>query len=224
MLITSLSLHSEEVITLFLQPYPKFKTRKKLLSKAKKYALPGYLSKQAIKDVTRTDIVAGIPASYAGFVTISNFNGELTFPRKHEKPLVYVVITRKITPININDATIHHWEFEENTPAEMYRVEKEEDPATGIFYWQITPEEIPENKIIPLESIIIFASPHNVYVPTGTTLAEKGPHLILPDIYVKPAIKKSQNALYILYVRHFFGPMKQILKKEDKRRTTHLTY
>jgi len=210
-------------LTLFFREYPEFvKEPTNFADKKNKFAHPNYMQTQKIKDFIDPNIANGIFATYAGFLVASNADGQISFPLKHGpkqgKPpyaeTVHLVITNRVTPIMKNMTTIDHWEMEEKTPAAMYKIERMKDAGNDILYWNVTEEKIPQDKVIPFDAILIFAKPNAFYVPLGIVLAEDTPNLHLPDIYVKPEINKLSNALYVLYLRHFFGPVRHALKKE----------
>jgi hypothetical protein len=219
------NIQAEAQITFFFRPYPEFAfTDEDTAKTCKKCANPDYSSRQVIKGLIDQNLVSGIYATYGGFIASSSADGQIAFPRKHEAPLVHLVETTRITPITMNSTTIAHWQLEDKVPATLYKVERQQDDATGIYFWDVTKEEIPNNKQLPLTSILIFAKPDNLYIPTGITVTDDTPNLHLPDIYVKPEINKVSNAFYVLYLRHFFGPVKNALKKEKKQYAINLTY
>jgi hypothetical protein len=205
-------------ITFFVREYPEFvKEPTNFNEKKDKISHPSYPHAQKIKALIDPDIANGIFATYGGFLVISSPDGQISFPVGHDwtdKPTVFLVITNRVTPIMMNSTTIHHWEMEEKTPAAMYKMVRTKEAGNDIVFWDVTTEPLPENRIIPNTSILIFAKPDTIYVPTGIVLAEDTPNLHLPDIYVKPEINKLSNALYVLYLRHFFGPVRRALKKE----------
>lgn len=212
----NLNLLGETLITVFLKPYPELITQEKAAHTAEKIAKPGYASKTVIKSLIDKNLISGIFATYAGYITQSDADGQISFPRETVSPIVYLVTTPRITPMNINDTTIHHWDFEEKTPISMHKMERKKDPTTGAVFWHVTEQSVPENQVVPMASILIFAKPKYIHIPQGITLTKDTPNLHLPDIYVKPGINKLGNALYVLHIRHFFGPMKRALKKEKK--------
>lgn len=216
------SLLAEQLIVEFLKPYPEItaKDTKKLANKLDKVGKP---SRYRAKRIFMPNL-AGIFATYGGFLDISNMLGEITFPRKHTKPFVYLIITTKMTPIVIAGNTIHHWELEEDEPVEVYKFEQLYDEEFNTHYWIATQEPIPTNNIIPLESIAIFLDPKYVYVPLGITLFKESPHLILPDIYIKPGFDLNGQALYILNLTHYFGSIIPLYKKDKDRFSRQLTY
>lgn len=210
------NIYSDAIITFFMRPYPQIPDKyeqNKLTNKLKR----GKTTTYTINTILQLPLVAGIFSTYAGYLTASDINGQTIFPRKHEDPLIYLLITNRITPIMITHNTIHHWELEEGTPAALYTIERKFDEKTGIYFWDMQATDLPKNNRIPLESITIIAQPKNVYVPLGITLSNNNPQLILPDIYIRKGIMKLTNALYILNLRNFFGSLTVEYKKEPTR-------
>ena len=216
-------LNAEQLITLFLKPYPVVSAQaasEKLAPKLDKFGkLANVQSKRNIPAS-----VSGIFATYGGFLTVSDLNGEISFGRKHSTPSVYLLITEKISPIISAGNTISHWELEEDAPASMYRMEQKWDTQLKIHFWEVTQEPLPLNKRVPLESLTLFADPKYIYVPLGISLYQESPHLILPEVYVKQGINLTADALYVLNLTHYFGSIIPFYKKEKTRYTRHLTY
>ncbi len=214
-------------INLFFKPYPEFTVSdEENLKTSKKFSRPDYTSKFIIKDFIDPNAVNGIFATYKGFINTSNPDGQIIFPRKQEEPIVHLIVTTRLTPIMMNNTTIAHWELEENVPAAMYKFERIKDEVSDMFIWKVSKEELPEKGIIPtyhFDYIHIFAKPENIYVPLGATVTKDGENLLLPDIYVKPEINKMSNALYVLYMRHFFGPIRKEVMKEKTHYRVILT-
>ena len=112
--------------------------------------------------------------------------------------------------------TIHHWELNKGEPVKIILAEQKEDHETGLLYWDLQEAPIPVDNVIPLASITILARPENIYIPLGATVTNPSPHLLLPDIYVKPGINKIAEALYMLNLNLFFGTL-SIQYKLDKK-------
>jgi len=202
-------------ITLFAREYPIFvKGKTDFAHKQVKFINPNYPHIQKIKELLNPDITNGIFATYHGYLALSAPDGQISFPLWHPDPVVHLVITDRVTPIMMQSNTVHHWEIEEKTPASMYKLARTKDPNSDLFFWNVTEEKIPDNLIIPFDAILIFAKPDTIYVPTGIVLAQDSPNLHLPDIYVKPEINKLSNALYVLYLKHFFGSIRRSIKRE----------
>lgn len=218
------NLMADPQITFFLKPYPQFIVSEEDAHKTcQKCKLPDYSSRQKIKGLIDQSLVGGIFATYGGFITVSSGDGQISFPRKHEAPLIHLIATTRVTPITMNTTTIAHWELEEKTPAAMYKIERNHDAQSNLYFWDINQEDLPKDQQIPITSLLIFAKPDSIYVPIGITITDDTPNLHLPDIYVKPEINKLSNALYILHLRHFFGPVKTLLKKEKTQYAIQLT-
>ena len=208
---------ADAVVTFFLRPYPIIMDKKECELLVEKLKRPGRIAKYCVYGLIDTSITIGIFATYAGYLNASDPDGRIIFPRKHTKDFVKLLVTNKITPIIMAENTIHHWEIEKGTPATMYHVERKQDLATELFYWSVMPVDLPANNRVPREAVVLLAKPHHVHVPIGITLASDNPNLLLPDIYVKKGIAAISNALYLLNLRHFFGQLGVMLKKEKGR-------
>lgn len=217
------SLKAEQLITLFLKPYPEISEKPGSQKLAPKLNRPGKISSNRSKHILPAS-VSGIFATYGGFLTVSDLNGALSFPRKTIKPLMYLLITEQLTPIVRSANTISHWELQEGVPAALYLMEQKYDEEIKISYWDVSQVPLPENNRVPLESIALFADPKYVYVPLGVSLLKESPHLILPDIYIKKGINLTAMALYILNLTHYFGSILPLYKKQPDRYELHLTY
>lgn len=209
--------YSDTTISFYFQPYPYTQE-----STANRLAKPGKIAKHILEGITNHNPVTGIFASYAGYLDVSNTNGLIMFPRKHENPALHLVISHKIIPIAMMSNTIHHWELDKDTPADIFLVERTQDPATKLFYLKVTKEQRPKDNIIPLESLIIIAKPDKVEIPLGITLTQDQPNLVLPDIYIKKGLNYTGNALFMVKISHLFAPVKTTYKKEEKRYLSHI--
>lgn len=208
---------ADNVITFFLRPYPAEESTEQAQDTANKLEYPKKLARHHIEGIVERNPIAGIFSTYAGFIEASNVNGQILFPRKHTQPKVNLIITNKLTPIMMFSQTVHHWELEEIAPAAMYTIERKQDEETNQFYWDVQEAKVPKDYIIPLESIVIIAKPHYIYVPTGITLTDDSPNLVLPNIYVKRGINIIANSLYMLNLMHLFGhPVTQYKIGKDR--------
>lgn len=214
-------IQAEQLIVLFLKPYPIVANQAATEKLQKKLGTPGKLARHLSKQVLNHDI-AGVFATYGGFLQASNLLGEITFPRTG--PFIYFIVTEQLTPIIMSGNTIHHWELEEGVAAQMYKMEQKTDPVTHIHFWDVSQEALPANNQIPLESIALLANPKYVYIPLGISIFKESPHLILPDIYIKKGINLTANALYILNLAQYFGPLIPLYKKDTAGYRQQLTY
>ena len=213
---------AQALISFFIRPYPHFPEYCQEVSK--KLQKPGNIAKTCLYGLLDYNLVAGVASVYWGWLTISDDNGQISFPREHPTTSLKLLVTNRITPNIIGGNTLHHWELEQGTPAVMYTAEQKQDEETKLFYWDIQETTLPENRRISTDTIFILAKPHNVYIPTGLTVSKESPHLLLPDIYVKKGIKLVSNILYILNVKHFFGQLHTLYEKKPSRYSTRLIY
>jgi hypothetical protein len=213
-------LQAQPVMTFFMRPYLTAPTDENYEQMATKLAKPGHIARRngAIRNFA---IVSGIFSTYAGYLAMSNSFGQTIFPLKHSLPLVYFVVTPKITPIMMAGNTIHHWEIEQNSPAQIYKVERHHLEPDNIYYWQVDAVPLPDKNILPPISITILARPKDIVIPEGMTLTNDAANLLLPDIYIRKTINKEANALYLLNIKHFFGQLHPLYKRDVTRYLTH---
>lgn len=202
------------LISFFMLPLPTMPNEKKAMKKVRKLTRPGKLAKYTLKSVADSYLVSGIFCTYGGYLTISDLNGQVSFPRRHKDPKVNVIITKHIIPIIMLNNTIHHWELENGIPANSYIVERKQEEEIETFFWDIYSTNLPKDNIIPVKSIVIIADPKYVIVPTGITITKKSDQHILPDIYVKRNINKTANILYTLGINTFFQTTDPKYKKD----------
>jgi hypothetical protein len=221
--LISFSLQSQEkaphIITFFFLPLsraPRQFTQEKL---DRTLATPGALSHSLLKrSLTQNYSVSGICVVYAGFSYFSDNNGQVMFPRQNLKPLVKLMVTQSIKPIfypniPIPTSTVHHWELNQPANASFYKIELIQTNDQQDVGWQASELPIPKKGRIPDDTIIIFADPKTVVLPTG--IVKPSPHtahFLLPDIYVTPQISPALSALRFLKVRRYFSPLRMVYK------------
>jgi hypothetical protein len=205
--------HASSSIILSLRPYPEQKVapQEKLSSDMK---TPGKLTKKILKNYgMKPGGTEGVLATYMGFVAVSSVDGQISFIRNHKNPGVTILISQVIEPIMMLSNIVHHWEIKPDVPARMYTMQRIQDEETKLYYWDTQEVTLPENRRISLETIVIFAKPDNIVVPTGITLTEGGPQLVLPTIYTRKGFNLVPRSLVFLKIRHFFGPQSYTIKK-----------
>jgi len=178
---------------------------------------PGKIASQQLHSSLKKNIASGIFSTYSGFLSTSDLNGETEFPRKHEETKVELVITDKITPNIITENTVHHWDLVPGVPTEIYSMERKLDEKTQLYYWDTKKIPLPANGRVSRFAIVIIAKPEDIYVPTGATVANNKPNLVLPTIYVKKGIKIYSSTLYVLNLKNFFGPITREYKPAEKK-------
>ncbi len=211
-------LSADPIISFFFREYPVEQRASSLLTQLKK---SHGIAKQTLQGIMNPHPVAGIFSSYFGFLNVSDYNGQTTFPRKQSRPVLDIIITSKITPIIMFQHTVSHWELVPGTPATMYHAELKEDPDTQLSFWDIEKSALPADNHIPVQdALIIIAKPENIIVPTGITPLHPSANLTLPDMYVKPGIQTARNALYVLNISFLFRPIDLLYKKEKTKYET----
>lgn len=218
-LLCEVKITADPIISFFFREYPAApKPAPLMLNTLKK---PHGIAKQSLNGIIHHNAVSGIFSTYFGFLNASDVNGQTTFPRKQSKPVLEIIVTNRITPVMMFQATVSHWELIPGIPAAMYHVEQKEDPDTKLIFWDIQKVALPADNRIPLqEALIIIAKPQNVIIPTGITLTEPSANLNLPDMYVKQSIQTIRNALYVLNLSFLFRPIDLLYKKEKTRYET----
>lgn len=208
----------DHIITFFIRSYPVEEETPQLHPKEaadklqQNLAMPGKLAYKIAK-AAFPDIKTGVLVTYQGYLVATSLLGQITLPRMTQQPSLKVLVTEKIDPIMMIGNTVHHWEIVPNVSAQMYSLEREEDPETKLAYWRYKEISLPENRIIPLNTIVILAKPKNIVIPNGITVSTNDQQWILPNIYVKKTMNSVEPALAALRVRQFFGPIIVVRKK-----------
>ncbi len=208
----------DHIITFFIRSYPVEEETPQLHPKEaadklqQNLAMPGKLTYKIAK-AAFPDIKTGVLVTYQGYLVATSLLGQITLPRMTQQPSLKVLVTEKINPVMMIGNTVHHWEIVPDVPAQMYSLERKEDPETKLAYWQYEEISLPENRIIPLNTMVILAKPRNIVIPSGITPSTNDQQWILPNIYVKKTMNSVEPALAALRVRQFFGPIIVVRKK-----------
>lgn len=209
------TLSCDPVITLFIKPYPHATPDAYAHHVNNNLKNVGGIARNSLRGMIQPCIASGIFSTYAGFLNVSDCNGQIQFPRKQEHPVLHMLLTDQITPIIMSGMTIHHWELGVKTPAHLYRLEQQQDPETHLYYWQATDAPLPDDAVIPLDTIIVFANPHDIYLPLGITLTDNTPNFVLPPLYLKKDVDINTLDLYVLNVKHFFAALDFLYNKQE---------
>jgi hypothetical protein len=204
-------------ITLFFRLQP-LSDAEKISQKLRE---PGKLAKYKVKGMQSSQ-VEGILATYGGYVTASDYNGEISFPRKHQKTGVDILITSEVVPVPLFENTILHWNRVQGVPAKVYSCEQRYDDKKGQHYWETQEIPLTDDLIIPLSTVIIIAKPKNVTMNVGNTPTNESTNLVLPDVYVKKGINIIKNSSYMLTIRHLFKPVETKENREPLKILTHI--
>lgn len=172
-------------------------------------ALPKQAILLLVRDQTTGKIVYDQPlqATYGGFFTSSDYNGQIVLPRKTQALDFYVLITSQIKPVFNILNNIAHLQILEHESAVLYHITTAINPETNKLEWLTTLEELPEEHEIPLHTIIIFTNPSNLTMQTGSSKIQLDSHLILPSLYLNQPLVNHELALTLPNSRPFFGKL-----------------
>ncbi len=204
------------VITLFFQQY----FAQELAEGLEKMKKPGRIHRMIFKEQLRSTLQQGIYAAYAGFCTRSDPNGQIVFPREHQGDEITYVVTQRIKPVLVNDATVRYFVLAESAAAEYYKLTRQFDPQKKVYYWRVKKIATPTNRRIPVMGITIFAKPQHLIIQEGDFITEGGANFILPDIWVTKYNTASVNALVFLKNSKYFAPVNKEYRYADERYAT----
>ncbi|OGB97514.1 hypothetical protein A3F06_03190 [candidate division TM6 bacterium RIFCSPHIGHO2_12_FULL_36_22] len=203
---------SDHVITFFVRPYPEVHPNKPI---GPSMFHPGQIYKNLANQAMNSVGSTGVFAAYGGYLAHTNENGQIIFPRKTQTPIFDLFVTNNIHPYLMAGTTnVRYWTVDQDTAMAQYKIQRQQDPQTKLYYWEVSKVPVSPKRIIPLHSIILFAKPKNVYVPLGITLTNKNPQLILPTIYTKPQLDDVKNALLVMNMKIFFQPLHPEFKQD----------
>jgi hypothetical protein len=111
-----------EVITFFIEREEKLPQGEKQ-DIIRRITEPGHTNRLFIEDQLRRETVQGIYSLYHGWCTYSDYNGQITFPKKHIGDRVTFVISRALQPIFLQEALIHHFRVDPDEPAAYYHLD-----------------------------------------------------------------------------------------------------
>ncbi len=205
---------AEHRITFFVQTYPEINDEVAQEKVVRSATNPQHRINRILQNNPASKPFSGLFSTYAGYSTISTpFDGQISFPRKQQNPSFFLVVTPRIEPVIMLGATVHHWQLVNNVPVAFYGVDRKQDPDTKSYFWSVRKAEVPENGIVPLTSIVLFAKPKNIYVPLGITPTTDDPQLVLPTVYVRKGIDLVGSALSLLNVKQFYRSIHTVYKK-----------
>lgn len=146
--------------------------------------------------------VDGIQAAYAGYVTISDKNGQITFPRLQQNDMIHILVTPEIEPeFMMSPTLISHWITKHNRPMAFYEISRKKHKELKTYYFDVKKLKAPTD--ISLDTIIIFAHPDHIFVPVGISLNTYSTNFVLPELQAQK-IDTSKNSLYTLSIKQYF--------------------
>lgn len=142
-------------------------------------------------------------ATYGGYATITNQDGQILFPRQSVDQLLHVLITPKIQPVFCELNNVWFWQIAPESPSKLYQLELTDDSQT----WRVIQTSIPDNNFIPLHTIVILANPEQIFMNSETNSIRSSGQLFLPSLFAKP---QASNELIVNLIN--YAPFLKILR------------
>ena len=171
--------------------------------------------------------LGGFTCLYGGYRSTTNKHGLISFPLRHPKDSVPVVITPAVNLVRFKGNTIET--FKGGTEAKRYLFIKktvvtkddtaanaqppttppppgEQQPGTKeTHHWEVTEQPVKAGETIDETSIIIVTNTNNIAVMPGKYMTGKTEQLVLPFvIYVIGNTDNDKNTLKLLDTEGFF--------------------
>ncbi len=209
----------EEVIRNIEQEYKTARDPHKILGTD---ITPSELSTKQLKSSIRkhlTPALSGFMTIYGGYIDVSDPDGLISFPLRHDEPKLYIAITPEVKLVNIRGKTFSHQEYivNEQNPVKLYSFEKKQDEDKK-SYWDVQEITAPEDKAIDHITTIILSKPKNLFIQTGHFFTVAGEQFVLPPIYVLGNKDKEKILLKTLDLQNYFERIK-IEKKKPTENT-----
>ncbi len=165
---------------------------------------------------------SGLYATYYGFSSYVNANGQIVFPRKSSSDTILLIVTKQIYPVITQGRTVQYFIRRPDLDAVFYELRRIKDKKTDVYYWQTQEIEPPKNSQIPVDAIVLHAKPNELYIPQGISKTVGGEHLILPIIYPTKELARSYSSLGFLKIKKYFAPIEsriEVKRSEDRYST-----
>lgn len=205
-----LLVYADARITFAIRYYPELDQAIDMESLQQNVKDPSRLIQRIMRTSIPTSGVSGIMITYAGFTTISSLEGQVDLPRRQQKTSFHVLVSLDIEPVMMAGTTVYYWALLPDAKASLYHIEMQQDDETKRYFWNVEAVPLPDDNVVPLDTIILFTKPQNIYIPEGITLTRKTANLILPDIYAKKGTDFWSDAFNFLQIKHFFRTIRKI--------------
>lgn len=199
-----------------IEPITKASQHEELLSALEK---PGRVNRLLIKDkLYNAAYLPGLLATYGGFVTQSDHNGEIIFPRLSEQNEIRCVFTQKVRPVIFRGSTIKHFVVDPETPISLYKFKRIHDTEHNVYVWEIIPEELgPSHQLQPLDMVFFVKPKHVILEPHQLIVTHNDVNMVLPDILVKKKIRPAYSALNFVKASKYFAPVQYAYRTAPDR-------
>ena len=161
----------------------------------KKLHNPVIITNNGMVNSLRPPYISGIFATFMGYSTFSDANGQIAFPYKAKKTKFNVIVTASIKPVFMRGNTIHNYLVPETKDLVWYTYNLTKGKDSKKYFWQVKEKQDIANKNLPIDSIIILAKPKEIDIKTGLFPVFGRPNVILPEIYAQKNISTTINAV-----------------------------
>jgi hypothetical protein len=163
-----------------------------------------------IRDPKTNNVVQDFPLQvyYGGFFTSSNHFGQIILPRKTQNPDFYILITNQIKPIMSILNNLENIAIPAEQDFKLYRVSLQDNQEPGEQEWLVQDADLPQNRHIPLHSIVILADPNSIIMPIGTQRFVESKNILLPSIYLDQISPDQKLSTLIPNSRPFLAQLK----------------
>ncbi len=163
-------------------------------------------SQEVLRGHLTSPLVQGIYVTYLGYLTYSDYNGQVTLPNRESENNLTVVVTEQVYPVIFRGNTVHHFEIPEHVDFHIFQYTLAQDPDHKQWHWTV--KQLPaKSRQLPEHALIILAKPQDIEIMPGTFVAHEAPNFILPDIYVHTGANSPVPTLKFLKINHFFEPL-----------------
>lgn len=167
-------------------------------------------------------VLSNYAATYGGYIDISDKNGLISFPLRHQGDKVSVALTQSFEPILFEGNTISHIIFNQDT--KMYLFEKKTGKKEQV-YWEVTEQPIEKGKKNAPTTIVILTNINNIAIIPGSYLTTKTVQFVLPNaFFVVGNTNNEKDLLNSLELRTIFERVsvdKKITNTIEQRRITN---
>jgi hypothetical protein len=206
----------DAVITFFVKE--KKSENKKSISRKSKFISESLMQPSFLKGIRKDRSwsdqlgVDGLHASYLGYLATSDKNGQITFPRHHQKDTIYILVTPEVQPeFMISPSLINHWLTKNKKPSAFYEISRKKNKKLNVYYFDVKKFKTPHD--IPMNTITIYAHPDHITIPTGISLNSYSTNFILPELQAQN-LDLIKNSLYTLEIKQYFEQINKECKND----------
>jgi len=211
------SIHGSPVITFCVRPYTELVRIVTINDLQDIISLPGGIERTHFAYQSHTPAIQGVYATYAGQIAFSDCTGRITFNLKYSKKEITLVVTDHIYPLRMSGLTVQKFVIDDADEVRYYKYARVVNEALQKPVWRVTRLPVPKSLQIPLDGIVVFARPEDIFIVEGDYVAESGANYVLPDMYVISEQSMAEHTMRILTVNYLMEPIKKKIQRDKSR-------